>query len=76
MPSAKHANGEGHRIKDCRGTLTIGQKPLDVTFDFSCNGYGAVNIEVAHRALDPKRSLLCPKTVAHSSGALYTLFIG
>ncbi len=36
----------------------------------------AVNIEVAHRALDPKRRLLSPKTVAHSSGALYTLFLG
>ena len=36
----------------------------------------AVNIEVAHRALDPDRRLLSPKTVAHSSGALYTLFLG
>ena len=36
----------------------------------------AVNIEVAQRALDPKRRLLSPKTVAHSSGALYTLFLG
>ena len=36
----------------------------------------AVNVEVAHRALDPDRRLLAPKTVAHSSGALYTLFLG
>ena len=36
----------------------------------------AVNIEVAQRALDPGRRLLSPKTVAHSSGALYTLFLG
>ena len=36
----------------------------------------AVNIEVAQRALDPNRRLLSPKTVAHSSGALYTLFLG
>ncbi len=36
----------------------------------------AVNIEVAQRALDPQRRILSPKTVAHSSGALYTLFLG
>ena len=36
----------------------------------------AVNVEVAQRALDSERSLLYPKTIAHSSGALYTLFIG
>ena len=36
----------------------------------------AVNVEVARRALNPEQSLLYPKTIAHSSGTLYTLFIG
>ena len=35
-----------------------------------------VNIQIAQRALAPDRRLLAPRTVAHSSGALYTLFVG
>ena len=36
----------------------------------------AVNLEIAERALSPDRRVLDPKTVAHSSGATYTLFVG
>ncbi len=36
----------------------------------------AINLEIAERALSPDRRLLNPKTVAHSSGATYTLFVG
>jgi ADP-ribose pyrophosphatase YjhB (NUDIX family) len=35
-----------------------------------------VNIQIAQRALAPDRRLLAPRIVAHSSGALYTLFVG
>ena len=35
-----------------------------------------VNIEIAHRALDPKRHLLFPMPMTHASGAQYTFFVG
>ncbi len=37
---------------------------------------GAINVEVAQRALSPDRRLLDPKTLLHNSGATYTLFVG
>lgn len=36
----------------------------------------AINVEIARRALAPDRRLLAPLTVAHLSGATYTLFVG
>ena len=36
----------------------------------------AVNLEIAQRALAQDQRLLSPKTVAHVSGATYTLFVG
>jgi ADP-ribose pyrophosphatase YjhB (NUDIX family) len=36
----------------------------------------AINLEIAERALSPDRRVLDPKTVVHSSGATYTLFVG
>jgi ADP-ribose pyrophosphatase YjhB (NUDIX family) len=36
----------------------------------------AINLEIAQRALSPDRRILDPRTVAHSSGATYTLFVG
>ena len=36
----------------------------------------AVNLEIAQRALAQDQRLLSPKTVAHVSGATYTLFLG
>jgi NADH pyrophosphatase NudC (nudix superfamily) len=36
----------------------------------------AINLEIAERALSADRRLLNPRTVAHSSGATYTLFVG
>ncbi len=36
----------------------------------------AINLEIAERALCPEKNVLNPKTVAHSSGATYTLFVG
>ena len=35
-----------------------------------------VNIEIAHRALDPKHRLLSPMPMTHVSGAEYTFFVG
>ena len=35
-----------------------------------------VNIEIAHRALDPKHLLLYPMPMTHASGAEYTFFVG
>ena len=36
----------------------------------------AINLEVAERALSSDYRLLGPKTLTHSSGATYTLFVG
>jgi mutator protein MutT len=36
----------------------------------------AINLEIAQRALSSNRGLLAPQTVAHTSGATYTLFVG
>ena len=36
----------------------------------------AINLEIAERALSSGKNVLNPKTVAHSSGATYTLFVG
>lgn len=36
----------------------------------------AINLEIAQRALSPDHRLLQPKTLTHSSGATYTLFVG
>jgi ADP-ribose pyrophosphatase YjhB (NUDIX family) len=36
----------------------------------------AINLEIAQRALAPDRRLLAPQSVAHVSGARYTLFVG
>ena len=36
----------------------------------------AINLEIAARALAHDRRLLSPQTVAHSTGATYTLFVG
>ena len=35
-----------------------------------------VNIEIAKRALDAKHNLLSPMPMTHTSGALYTFFVG
>jgi hypothetical protein len=36
----------------------------------------AINLEIAQRALAPDRRLLAPQSVAHVTGARYTLFVG
>jgi ADP-ribose pyrophosphatase YjhB (NUDIX family) len=36
----------------------------------------AINLEIAQRALSSNGCLLAPQTVAHTSGATYTLFVG
>ena len=36
----------------------------------------AINLEIAERALSPDRRVLNPRSVAHSSGAFYSLFVG
>jgi hypothetical protein len=37
----------GYRIKNCKGAITIGDKALEVVFDFSCDNYGEVTVDVA-----------------------------